>query len=413
MNQMLSIDIDLQTAARVRGHELLEDFDRIRDTDPVYWSEKSHCWMITRHADVTDAFMRRMPLSNEDRMWAVFHSIPKDEWESRLPNLYKYSQLWITSTEGPSHARLRPLIMKALNRKIVENLRPYATARAEFLIDQALAKGEIEFNEEVARAMTGDVLFKLLGMPEHLVNSLRDWANGLMEAVGVALPTPTALERADWSLDQMNLATMAEVEKRRIEPKDDLITGLLQASEGEDRLSIDEIKAQMHTMIVAGHDTTMNTMTLSMEALARNPEAWAYAKANPDKVLDIVTELQRYVTMSGGQARLVTEDFELHGKQIKKGEMVMVMIAAANRDPDVFTNADQIDFTRDNRKSMVFAPGIHFCLGHNLAKMQLTEFMSALIRKVSHFEVLDRELDFIPVFVFRGLYQLNMRLTAN
>lgn len=405
------VDVDLTNAPRDRGKAMIEDLDHIRDRTPVFWSERSRCWFITRHSDVVDAFQRRIPVTNDGRMFPVFHLIPPDQWDARIPMLVKYSDLWITSTEGERHARLRSLLMKALNRKVVEGFRPYAKARAEALVDKMIAEGELEFNEGISRAMTGDVLFQILGMPPELTPELRNWATWLMEGVGATVPTAERLEKASFALEKMNEAVAVELEKRRTDPKEDFLTGLLTASEGEDRLSYEEILAQMHVAIVAGHDTTMNTITLSVEALARDPEAWAWAQANPDRIVDVVTELQRHIAMVGGQPRLVYEDFELHGHNIRKGDVVAVLISTANRDPAVFEHADRIDFTRDNRGSMVFAPGVHFCLGHHLAKMQLSEFLGALLRKVKRIEVLDDTLDFLPVWVFRGVYQMQVRVT--
>lgn len=407
----IDLDVDLQNGPVSRGHALLEDFDRLRENEPVFWSDNSHCWIITRHADVVAMFQRKFPVTNADRMWAVFRNIPKDQWETRVPNLVKYSQLWITSSEGPQHTRLRSLLMKALNRRIVESFRPLARARAEYLMDIAVGQRDVEFNETISREMTGHVLFSLIGMPESTFPSLREWATGLMEGVGATNPSPEQLERADRALLGMKQAVLVELDKRRTEPRDDLLTALLNASEGDDRLSVDEIIAQMHTIIVAGHDTTMNTLTLAVEALSRHPEAWSYMSDNPDRMTDCVNEIQRYVAMSLGQARLVYEDFELHGKTIRKGDMLIGMIAGANRDPAVFAAADKLDLTRDNRSSMVFAPGVHFCLGHILAKMQLTEFLSVMVRKAAGVEVLDDPLDFMPIWVFRGFYALNARFT--
>ena len=405
------LDVDLTNAPRERGKAMIDDLDHIRDQTPVFWSERSRCWFITRHSDVVDAFQRRIPVTNDGRMFPVFHLIPPEEWDARIPTLVKYSDLWITSTEGERHARLRSLLMKALNRKVVEGFRPYAKARAEALVDKMITEGALEFNEGISRAMTGDVLFQILGMPPELTPELRNWATWLMEGVGATVPTAERLEKASFALEKMNEAVAVELEKRRTDPKEDFLTGLLNASEGEDRLSYDEILAQMHVAIVAGHDTTMNTITLSVEALARDPEAWAWAQANSDRIMDVVTELQRHIAMVGGQPRLVYEDFELHGHKIRKGDVVAVLIATANRDPAVFEHADRIDFTRDNRASMVFAPGIHFCLGHHLAKMQLSEFLGALLRKVKRIEVLDDALDFLPVWVFRGVYQMQIKVT--
>ncbi len=404
------LDINLIETLMTKGNGLLDDLDRIRNREPVFWSEKNQCWFLTTHADVTDSFMRKLPVTNADRMWAVFRSIPQDQWETRIPNFTKYSQLWVTSSEGPQHQRIRRLFMKALNRQIVESMRPYARARAEFLLEPVTKGDPVEFNETVSRPMTGDVLFKLLGMPDEIIPQLRDWATGLMEAAGNMFPSPEQLERADWALAEMNKAVIVELEKRKTDPRPDLLTALYKASEDDlEPLTVDEICAQMHVAIVAGHDTTMNTLTLAVAALAENPWAWEYIHANPDKMPQIIAELQRYVGMSGGQARLVTDDFELHGKTIRKGQMLLNLILSANRDPAVFPDADKLDFERDNRNAMMFAPGVHFCLGHLLAKMQLGEFMSVLAEKAKGVTLLDEKLDWMPIWVFRGLYQLNIR----
>jgi pimeloyl-[acyl-carrier protein] synthase len=407
-----TLDLDLIATLREKGDGLLSDLDRIRNCEPVFWSEKNQCWFLTTHADVSASFLRKLPVTNADRMWAVFRSIPESEWEARIPNFTKYSQLWVTSTEGAQHQRLRRLFMKALNRQIVEEMRPYARARAEFLLDPVTRGEPVEFNETVSRQMTGDVLFKLLGIPDDVIPRLREWASGLMEAAGSVFPTPEQLERADWALAEMNKVVVAEIEKRKIDPKPDLITALYKASEDDlQPLTVDEICAQMHVAIVAGHDTTMNTLTLSVAALAEHPWAWDYIHSHQDRMPDIVAELQRYVAMSGGQARLVTEDFELHGHNIREGQMLLNLILTANRDPAVFNAPDRLDFERDNRAAMMFAPGVHFCLGHLLAKMQLAEFLTVLIQKAKGATILDEKLDWMPIWVFRGLGHLNVRFT--
>jgi pimeloyl-[acyl-carrier protein] synthase len=160
---------------------------------------------------------------------------------------------------------------------------------------------------------------------------------------------------------------------------------------------------------VAGHDSTANTMTLITEALSRHPEAWAYMRAHPEDMPNCINELMRYVAMASGQPRLVAEDFEWHGQRLKKGEPVALLIAGANRDPRVFKDPEKLDFSRDNSASQVFAPGIHHCIGHLLAKMQLIEFFTALVERFDSVEVLDEKLDFMPAFVFRGMYGMNVR----
>lgn len=406
-----SIDVNLQSDPVTRGNDILRDLDRLRETEPVFWSDQSFCWIVTPHADVSDMFKGKYPLINSGRNDYLYRMIPEDEWPEKIGNIIKFFKSAVVSLDGSDHKRIRTLLMKAFTRKVVESHRDYARGRAQHLIDFAIDNSPIEFNEQISRPMTADVLFRFIGMPDSMFPKLREWTTAVAEGLTSAAPSVEQLVRCNSTIDEMNNAIMEEIELRRREPREDLLTSMLNAEEGGDRLTIEEILAQMNLLIVAGHDTTMNTITLGVEALSRHPGALDYIQEHPDKIDQCVAELQRYVSMATAQPRLVAEDFELHGKHIKKGQMVMIMHGIANRDGEVFDNPEELDFSRDNRNSMTFAPGVHFCLGHLLAKMQLAEFFGTLANKAKGVESLDEQLDFMPTVVFRGLYKMNVKIT--
>lgn len=403
------LDIDLATGAQRRGMAIIDDFCAIREAEPVFWSEKSQMWIVCRFEDVQAGFNCEKPLMNAGRNEFFLASIPPEEREQRVPNLLRYASHWIIATDAPQHTRLRKLIIKAFTKKTVENMRGYARERVSYLLDKPLETPEIEFNEQIARPLPGYVIFKMLGIPEEYFPQLRDWANDTVEGATSAMPEPALVEKADRAFASMNEVVLSEMEKRRTNPQDDLLTGLMKAEADGETLSRDELLASMNILIVAGHDTTSNTMTLGTEALSRHPQAWQYLYENPDKTLDCINELMRYIAMSTGMSRIVAEDFEWHGKQLKKGQSVYLSIAGANRDPRMFSNPDVLDFSRDNTNSQVFAPGVHHCLGHLLAKMQLEEFFKEMVRRFERVEVLDDSLNFMPTTVFRGMYGMNTR----
>lgn len=402
-------DIDLMNDPKVLGPAFLAKLDQVRELDPVFWSNNSGCWIVSRFADVADGFEGRVPLQNHGRVEFVMAAIPPEERQARIPHFLNNVRHGIVSLDAPEHTRIRKLIMQAFSKKIVENIRPYARERINLLLDRAAASPDIEFNEKIARPLTGYVLFRLLGIPEEHFDDLRDWSNAMVEGTTVPNPSVEKLEKTEWAVREMNRVVLAELEKRRAEPKDDLITKLLQATDEGDKLSQDELLASMNVLIVAGHDTTSNTMTMGVEALSRQPEAWRYMGEHPEKMPECVNELMRYISMSTAQPRLVAEDFQWHDKHLHKGQLVFLSVAGANRDPRVFENPDQLDFTRDTSRSQVFGPGIHHCVGHLLAKMQLIEFFTALVQRFERVEVLDDPLDYMPVAVFRGLYKMNVR----
>lgn len=406
-----NFDVDLQNDPQLRGLEYIDEINQLRENAPIFWSEKSQSWIVTQHKDVADGFNGVYPLLNAGRSEFSLGAVPPEKRAELIPNLHKYVNDWIVMSDGEMHSRLRKLVMAAFTKKQVERVRPMARERVRELMDFVESRnGLVEFNEEVARPLPGFVLFKLVGIPDSHLASLRDWSNAVVEGMTAAIPSVETLQKTDWAMGEMNKVVLEELEKRRKHPKDDLFTTLLNATVEGDKLKTDELLGTMHVLIVAGHDTTSNTMTLGLEALSRHPEAWQYMYENPDKMLECVNELMRYIAMSSGQPRLAAEDFEWHGKQIKKGQIVFLSIQGANRDPLVFNDPERLDLTRDNSNTQVFAPGIHHCIGHLLAKMQLTEFFSELTRRFESVEILDNPLAFMPVGIFRGMYNMNVRL---
>jgi cytochrome P450 len=249
----------------------------------------------------------------------------------------------------------------------------------------------------------------LIGLPEENVGRLKEWANAFQLGLSTNRPRPEWLETADHAMAEMNELFVREIEAHRREPRDDLLTALLHATEDGETLSDDEMLAALSLLLVAGHDTTHNSITLGVVALSRSPASWIYMREHPERTLECVNELMRISAMSAAQARVAVADFELGGKRIRQGDAVFLMQAAGNRDPGVFPRGDQLDFSHDNSQSLVFGPGLHHCVGHLLAKMQLCEFFSQLVQRFDAVEILDERLDFMPQIVFRGLFKLNVR----
>ena len=282
--------------------------------------------------------------------------------------------------------------------------------RVAILVDKLQKNPQIEFNEEIARLLPGSVILKLLGLSEDYFPKLRGWSAAFMEGIGVPYADMAAKKRADHAMAEMNAVFAAEIEARRKTPREDLLSSMLAATEDGQTLSESEMLGALQVLIVAGHDTTSNTMTLGLAALAEHPDVWDWMYRHPEKTLECCLELMRYVAMSTSQPRIAAEDFEWHGKQVKKGDLIFLMLAAANRDPRVFENPDAMDAHRNNERSMVFAPGLHHCIGHLLAKMQVVEFFGQLVRAFEGAEILDPRLNFMPQIAFRGLYELNVRM---
>jgi cytochrome P450 len=393
------------------GFNVFPLLNELREAEPVHWDEVAKCWVVTRHQDILDALAGKVPMSNQRLSAASLEVIPMAEWPQRLPNMMRYAPHHITNMDPPNHTRLRKLMTRAFDKKVVESLRPYVRERAEQLVESLRGRERVNFPLDVARVLPGHVILKLVQFPEALFPDLMRWAHEVMVGLGTPNPKAEWVETADRAFSEMTEHFLVQILDRRRNPRgsEDFISALVNAREGQVGFTDDEVVALLETVLVAGHDTTTNSLTLGAVALAKHPEAWRYMKEHPGKALASVQEIMRYTAMSAAQNRAVGEDFEWHGKQLKKGDVVFLMFAAGNRDPRVYQNAEALDLTRNNDASLTFAPGIHHCVGHLLAKMQLVEFFTALTQRFDAAEILDRELSFSPIVVFRSIPSLHMR----
>jgi len=400
-------DLNLATLAAL-GDGLLSKLSSLRGQDPLFWSEASRCWIVTGHAEVMEGFSGTLPLLSGKMEAVLGRVLPSAELHRRFPNTMRYMPRILPNMDGEEHARLRRLLVKAFSRKIVEDLRPYVRERVAFILERAAAAGDLEFNEGVSRQLPGAVILRLLGMSESYLERLKAWTDGVTRALTSFDPQPQWLEALEVVVAEMLEIFRVEIEERRKDPRGDLISALVHAVDQGDVLTVDEMIAALILVIIAGHDTTSNSMTLGVRALAGNPAAWSTLRAQPEHSVEAAVEIMRFTAMSAAQPRLAARDFEWRGRRIRQHDLVMLMIAGGNRDPQVFKRPGELDFSRQNDLSLTFGPGLHHCIGHLLAKLQLSEFFAALTQRFDRVEIL-QEPEFVPNLVFRGVTQLKVR----
>lgn len=406
-----SAQLDLSKIGEL-GNGVLGRLNAIREEEPIAWSPSARGWLVTRHSDVMDGFLGKLPLSCVRMEARSFDAGKMELFSKRYPLTLNSLPNWIVNSDPPRHSRLRTLMTRAFSRKVVEDLRPMARATIAKILDGIEGRTEVEFLEQVARQITGRVILNKFGLDESELDRLRYWSVSFNVGLGgVVDPSLEVMDDVETSIRQMQEVFMPAIARRREKPTDDFLSQLVLAREGDDRLTEDEVLGICYLVIVAGHDTTMNTMTLGVAALSDNEPARRQLLETPDRILDSVMEVMRYVAMSTAFPRVASADFEWHEKSIKKGDIVWLMTAAANRDPRVYQNPETIDLTRSNDRVTVFGSGIHHCIGHLLAKMQLCEFFPEFFRRFPNATVTDETLEFLPSMSFRGLTHLNMRLS--
>ena len=405
-----ALDFPFANPSNLHDRVFLPRLAQIRETEPVIFSEQQGGWLLTKHADVIAAFSDQR-LSARRLHVAQFHAIPEAERAAVIPNLIKYIPNWIINIDDDQHQRVRKLVIKAFSRKVVEAMRPAVDRACDELIAKAIAKGECDFIEEIAFPLPASVICNLLGVPEQYMDPLRIWARDMTIALASAHPPRELLLAAENTMKEMNELFIGEFAKRRQNPGSDLLTALVQAHEDGETLSDEELLGLCHVLIVAGHDTTANSLALGLVALVNHPEQRERYLNNEVDGMQAMSELLRYVAMASTQIRITRAPVTYGGKEIPPGQVVFLMIAAANRDPLVFENPNELIFGRPKiEASCTFAPGTHHCLGHFLARMELDTLYRKLFARAK-VEVLSQDLQFTPNYAFRGLEALPVRLS--
>ena len=285
----------------------------------------------------------------------------------------------ILGKNGVDHHRLRKLVAKVFTPRGAERLRSAIVAVITELLDQVTTAGSCDVVAQIARPYPVPVICAALGAPRGDWQLISHWADELTNMTRNAADESAVLrELGAWDsyIDDM-------VATRRRNLTDDLLSDLIRAEADGEHLTAEELRALVGTLLMAGTDTTRNQLAASVEALCEHPRQWELLGRRPEMAPRAVEETMRYTPVLFTALRMATEDVELDGVLIRSGTLVVVNTGAANRDPDVFDNPDQLDITRDAAPPMLtFGNGAHYCLGAHLARIELAEALRLMAQRM-------------------------------
>jgi cytochrome P450 len=299
------------------------------------------------------------------------------------------------------------LVAKAFTARAIEDMRPRIQEIVDEALDRVIPDGGMDLIADFAFRLPVTVICEMLGIP---VDHREVFFQGVRSSGRLLEPVPLSREE----LNQANAVSLMTAqyfqelfEMRRRAPANDLITQLVQAEEEGDRLSNEELTANIILLFGAGHETTVNLIGNGLLALHRHPDQLQALKEHPALTANAVEELLRYDSSVQVTARTALEDVTVSGVEIGKGEPVLCLLGAANRDPSVYRDPDKLDIARENVRPMSFGGGIHFCLGAQLARIEAEIAIANLLRRLPDL-ILDNaaEPDWRPAFVLRGLNRL-------
>lgn len=362
---------------------------------------------LSRYDDVSNAF-RDPRLANGRASVGDGKGTPK--W---LPSsLRPFIDSMITA-DGAAHRRLRALVQVAFTPRRIEALRSSVEAVIEERLDVLAtnaSRGRAELIEDFALPVPLRIISEMMGVREEDQRGFHTLTNRFMELADKGIPGLVMGARNTIKLISFLRRQVAE---KRSRPGSDLVSALLQAEADGERLTDDEVAAMIFLLLLAGHETTVNLLGNGVLALLDHPGELAKLREDPTLIDGAVEELLRYANpVSQVSPRHARETFELHGRMIRRGEMVMPLIAAANRDPRAFERADQLDITRTPNRHLAFGLGVHYCLGAPLARMEGKLAINALLRRFPEIElrVPRGRLQWRRASLIRGLRELPLRL---
>jgi len=378
-------------------------YERLRTTDPVHINAHG-AFVASRHAEASLALRdKRFGKDFVERTIRRYGPKIMDE------PIFRSMSHWMLQQDPPDHTRLRGLVVKAFTARRVEDMRPRIQEVVDQTLDAVVDNGHMDLIEDFAFRLPVTIICDMLGIPEEHREA---FYKGSRDGGRILDPVPLTLQEiaaanASGAMARMYFEQLFELRRRN--PGDDLTSQLVQAEEAGDKLSNEELAANIVLLFGAGHETTVNLIGNGLLALYRNPDQLALLKANPSLMSNAIEEFLRYDSSVQMTGRVALEDIEdLGGKRIPKGESVLCLLGSANRDPAVYPDRpDQLDIRRPNVRPLSFGGGIHFCLGAQLARIEAEIAISTLLRRLPELRLDDAENpEWRPTFVLRGLKRL-------
>jgi cytochrome P450 len=394
--------VDIYSAAHKR--DPFPFYALLRSEAPVFEVRVpvlKRAWLLTRYDDVVMS-LRDSSKFVKDPHNAGLKSPKSMPWWT--PASLKALSENMLDLDDPAHRRLRVLINKAFSRARIEQLRSRIEILAEDLVERMRAKPKPDLMDDFALPLPLTVISELLGLPEEAGPRFRRWTSVFLDArselrMALSLPSIFALMRYLRRL----------IALRRRDPKDDLISALIAAEDGGDRLSESELIAMLVLLIIAGHETTVNLIGSGTLALLENQGEKARLAGDFSLMGTAVDELLRFTApVETATERYAAQDIDMHGVTIRRGDVVFPVIASANRDAEKFADADRLDLARKPNPHVAFGDGVHFCVGSHLAKMEAEIAFGCLLRRLPDLRLAGpaHELQWRATPIVRGLKSL-------
>jgi cytochrome P450 len=384
-------------------------YGRLRDEDPVHWNPSYELWLITRHDDLVWLTRHHELFSS-----AVFKNDPRPAYppiaESDL-GLYDYVRNYqgdqFIQHDRPEHLEMRRVMHSYFTPKSMEAWRPFVREAVKELLDAAEEKGSMDVMRDLATPLPVLVIAEMMGVPKADRPYIRHLAEKLLY---IGRGEYDRMKPLTEGMRGMIEYVSPLVDKRIVDPGDDFIS-VLARGEKQGVFTRHQVLVNTSLLLLAGHETTINLLCNGTLAFTRHSDQWELLKEDPAGLAkQAAEECLRYDSPVISIQRIATEDIEMRGKVLRKGDRVRWFISAANRDPEAFPNPDTFDIFRQPNQHVAFGSGTHHCLGATLARVEGQEVFKALAERFPNLRAETDDLEYQPSITFRSLKALPVTL---
>jgi hypothetical protein len=366
---------------------------RLQREDPVHWCDAIGAWLFTRYDDIVPTFRNVCTYSNEGRLSKVVEYLPAESRAHYKVLEEHFRAKSLIFSDPPDHTRLRALVTKVFNATRVEEMRPRITELIDKLVGDALDRGHADVINDIAVPLPFTIVGAIIGVPASDQDNVKRWADELLAFQGLNKPPEAILKISQQALIDFRAYIGELIRERRRTPRADLLSSLVAAEAGGDKLTEQELTYTCITLLVAGHETTTSLIGNGLYTILRHPDQWDLLRREPSLLGSAVEEMLRFESPVGRQPRVVKDDIEVRGKLIRQGDVVFQMLNAANRDPEYFENPDEFDIRRQPNRHLSFGMGIHFCVGALLARTEAQILFQTLVERAPHIQLVDEKPD--------------------
>ena len=376
-------------------------YKELREQAPIFRTGTTGTWVISGFDAVRNLLRDPRcgsPMDDDSNVRLAIDGSPRRQRDPELRTMLFMNP--------PDHTRIRGLVSRAFTPRRVERLRPEVAEMTDGLLDAM--EGEGDFVNGLAFPLPANVISALVGVPE----TDRDWLRPLITDIVPSIePTATeeALDKAEAAMGKAREYLTGLIATRRAEPRDDLVSGLIEASDGEDRLSEQEVIANILLIYAAGFETTTHLLGNMVRQLVAHPDQLARVRADRSLIPGAVEEVLRFDPPVQLDGRYVFDDIDIDGVTIEQGSTIITLLAAANRDPAVCDDPDTFDVGRTDSQLISFGSGIHFCLGAALARLEGQVVLDRLLHHYERWEIVGESWQ--PRITIRGVERLDVRFS--